>query len=364
MNWTSFFKSELEPIQPYQPGLREEQIREIAQVPSIHKLSSNESPFPPFPSALEAMRSCLSELNEYSDGSCYALKQGLAVEYGVPVDQIMVGNGTNELLMLLAEACLTPGSRVAYCWPSFIVYRMGAQVAGAAYDEVPLTTDGRFDTDALLRAIRPETKMVALCSPNNPSGGIITQAEYERFMAAVPEQVLVVLDLAYTEFATDSEHLAPLSWYDGVRPLVVLHTFSKIYGLAGVRVGYGFAPKPVVEAVDKLREPFNVNTVAQVGALASLGQDEELERRRAENALERTRLSEAFDRLGLAYYASQANFVWVFVPEPERSFEQLLERGIIVRAFPGGGGLRVGVGNHEDTLATIEAFDQLFGSDK
>ncbi|MDR1088072.1 MAG: histidinol-phosphate transaminase [Coriobacteriales bacterium] len=363
MDWTSFFRSELTPIRPYEPGLREEQICGIAQTPSIHKLSSNESPYPPFPTALEAMQQCLPELNRYSDGSSYALRQGLSAEYGVPLEQIMVGNGTNELLMLLAQACLTPKSRVAYCWPSFIVYRMGAQVAGAVYDELPLTADGRFDTDALLRAITPDTKLVILCSPNNPSGGIVMQEEYERFMAAVPDHVLVVLDLAYTEFVTESEHLAALSCYDGVRPLVVFHTFSKIYGLAGVRVGYGFAPVPVIEAMDKLREPFNVNTVAQVGALASLGQNEELERRRAENALERTRLCEAFDRLGLAYFASQANFVWVFVPEPEQSFEQLLKRGVIVRAFPGGGGLRVGVGRREDTLATIEAFDQLFGSE-
>lgn len=362
MNWKTFFRSELDPIQPYQPGLREEQIREIAQVPTIHKLSSNESPHPPFPSAITAMQECVAGLNEYSDGSCYELKQGLMAEYGVPTEQIIVGNGNNELLMLLAQACLTPGSRVAYCWPSFIVYRMGAQVTGAFYDEVPLTVDGRFDLDALLEVITPQTKMVMLCSPNNPTGGFITQAEYERFMAAVPEHVLVVLDLAYTEFVTDHEHLVPLSLYDGKRPLVLLHTFSKIYGLAGVRVGYGFAPKPVVEAIDTLREPFNVNTVAQVGALASLGEHEELERRRVENAQQRERLCQAFDRLGLKYFESHANFVWVFIPEAQKSFEQLLELGIIVRPFAGGGGLRVGVGSSEDTLATIAAFDKLFAS--
>lgn len=360
MNWKSFFRRELEPIQPYQPGLREEQIREIAQATTIHKLSSNENPSPPFPSALEAMKKCLLSLNEYSDGSCYALKKGLSAEHGIPFDQIMVGNGTNELLMLLAEACLTPGSRVAYCWPSFIVYRMGAQVNGASFDEVSLTADGRFDLEALLGVITPETKMVMLCSPNNPTGGIITQAEYESFIAAVPEHVMVVVDAAYLEFVTDPSHLVPTSLYDGERPLVVLRTFSKIYGLAGARVGYGFAPTPVVEAIDKLREPFNVNTVAQVGALASLGQNEELDRRRDENALQRTRLCGALDRLGLRYHDSHANFVWVYVPTPEETFEQLLRLGVIVRPFPGGGGLRIGVGSEEDTRATIGALEQLF----
>ncbi len=360
MQWKSFFKDELKNIQPYQPGLREEQIRELVEAPTIHKLSSNESPFPPFPTALKAMQECLSNLNEYPEGSCHALKQGLEAHYNVPAGQIMVGNGTNELLMLLAEACLTPGSRIAYCWPSFVVYRMGAQIAGVACDEVPLTAEGRYDVDALLDAIRPETKMVVLCTPNNPTGGIITQAEFERFMAAVPEHVLVVLDLAYEEFVTSEEHLDALSFFDGERPLVLFHTFSKIYGLAGIRVGYGFAPEPVVEAIDKLREPFNVNAVAQAAALASLGEDEELERRCAENSRERTLLCECFDRLNLRYFQSEANFVWVFVPEPDEVFEQLLRQGVIVRSFAGGGGLRVGVGNGEDTLATIAAFEHLF----
>ena len=362
MDWNRFFKSELEPVQAYQPGLREEQIREIAQTSDIHKLSSNENPNPPFPSALKAMQECLADLNEYPDGSCFELKNGISAEYGVPFEEIIVGNGTNELLILLAEACLTPGSRVAYCWPSFIVYRMGAQITGTGFDEVPLTADGRFDVDALLGAITPETKMVILASPNNPTGGIITQSEFARFMASVPDHVLVVLDLAYREFVMTDEHMDPMDFYDGKKPLVVLQTFSKIYGLAGIRVGYGFAPKEVVRIIDKLREPFNVNTVAQVAALACLGQAEELELRRKENARERALLCQAFDDLGLKYFPSHANFVWVFVPEPEKTFEDLLKQGVIVRPFPGGGGLRVGVGNDENTRATINAFTQLFGS--
>jgi histidinol-phosphate aminotransferase len=341
--------------------LREEQVRERAETPVIHKLSSNESPFPPFPAAVRAMQACLTKLNEYPDGSCHALKQGLAAHRGVPYEQIMVGNGTNELLMLLMQACLTPHDRVAYCWPSFVVYRMGAEIAGASPSEVPLTCDGRFDVDALLEAITTDTKMVVLSSPNNPTGGIITQAEYERFMAAVPANVLVVIDLAYAEFVTSEDHLKPMHLYDGERPLVLFHTFSKIYGLAGARVGYGLAPTPVVEAINKLREPFNVNTVAQVGALASLGEEAELARRRTENSVERARLCEALDRLGLAYYPSQANFVWAFVPEAEQAFELLLRRGVIVRPF-GSGGLRIGVGSSDDTQATIAALELLVRS--
>lgn len=361
MNWDHFFKSELDDIQPYQPGLREEQIKEIAETPTIHKLSSNESPYPPFPAALEAMKDSLAGLNEYCDGGCYDLKQGLSAHLGVPTKEIMVGNGTNELLMLLAEASLQAGDRVAFCWPSFIVYRMGAEVAGVAFDEVPLKDDGSFDVKALLAAITPQTKLVMLCSPNNPTGGIISQDDFAFFMQEVPSHVLVVLDLAYSEFVTSEDHLDPMSYYDGKRPLVVLYTFSKIYGLAGARVGYGIAPEPVITTIDKLREPFNVNSVAQAGALASLGSQDELAWRRADNAAERARLCEALDRLGIKYFQSHANFVWAFVPEPEETFNKLLKQGVIVRPFPGGGGLRIGVGKSSDTDATIKALEKIFG---
>jgi histidinol-phosphate aminotransferase len=181
-------------------------------------------------------------------------------------------------------------------------------------------------------------------------------------MEAVPSHVLVVLDLAYEEYVTDAEHLDARSFYDGERPLVLLHTFSKIYGLAGARVGFGLAPAAVVEVIDKLREPFNVNSVAQAGALASLGEEAELAHRRDENSRERERLYQLFEELGLSYYVSQANFVWVFVPEPQVTFEQLLKLGVIVRPFPAAGGLRFGVGSPKDTEATIKAFRQLFAS--
>ena len=363
MDWKEFFTSEIESIQAYTPGLREEQILEIAQTPHIHKLSSNESPYPPFPSALAAMQESLIGLNTYCDGSSYELRQGLSKQYQVPYEQIMVGNGTNQLLMYIAQTCLTPEDRIAYCWPSFSIYRLVAQIAGATYDEVSLTSYGSFDLEALLEAITPQTKIVFISSPTNPTGGIVTQEECERFMARVPEHVLVVFDMAYKEFVTDPNHVAPMSFYDGKRPVIVLNTFSKIYGLAGVRVGYGFAPEPMGIATEKVRAPFNVNSVAQAGALACIGQDEELARRREDNALQRARLCEGFDRLGLKYYESHANFVWVFVPDSAQTFEQLLRRGIIVRSFAAGGGLRVGVGNEDDTLATLAAFEQIF-SDK
>jgi histidinol-phosphate aminotransferase len=226
---------------------------------------------------------------------------------------------------------------------------------------VPLRDDGGFDLDALLSAITERTKIVYICCPNNPTGGIVGQREFDEFMAAVPAHVLVVVDNAYLEFVEECEDaFDPFVHYDGQRPLVILRTFSKMYALAGARVGYGFAPEPVVQAVNKVREPFNVNTVAQVGAVACLDDAAELGRRRAANSIERSRLFDVFERLGLRYYLSSANFVWVYVPDTQAVFEVLLARGIIVRPFAAAGGLRVGVGTTAATDATIKAFEELF----
>ncbi|MDR1014472.1 MAG: histidinol-phosphate transaminase [Coriobacteriales bacterium] len=361
MNWSRFFREELEPIQAYQPGLREEQIREIALVDTIHKLSSNESPLPPFPAALAAMQGHLLELNEYPDGSSHHLTQQISWHYGIPSEQIVVGNGSNELINLVAQTCLKPGSNVVYGWPSFIVYRSSAQLAGAEYREVPLAADGAADLDALLDAVDGRTKMLVVCTPNNPTGGAVGADALEGFLAKIPPHVLVVVDAAYEEFIDDGRAARPLTHFDGQRPYVVLRTFSKIYALAGLRCGYGFAPPILVEMLNKVREPFNVNTLAQVAGLASLEDTGELGRRHALNVKGRQRLQACFERLGLHYVPSQANFVWVEVPDAATTFDELLKKGVIVRPFPKDGGLRVGIGDDEGVGTTIAAFQELFG---
>jgi histidinol-phosphate aminotransferase len=361
MNWSRFFREELEPIQAYQPGLREEQIREIALVDTVHKLSSNESPLPPFPAALTAIREHLSELNEYPDGASHHLTQQISWHYGIPSEQIVVGNGSNELIDLIAQTCLVPGSNVVYGWPSFIVYRSSAQLTGAEYREVPLAADGAADLDALLDAVDGRTKMLIVCSPNNPTGGAVGAEALEGLLAKIPPHVLVVIDAAYEEFIDDERAARPLTHFDGQRPYVVLRTFSKIYALAGLRCGYGFAPPILVEMLNKVREPFNVNTLAQVAGLASLEDAGELKRRHALNVQGRQRLQACFERLGLHYVPSQANFVWVEVPDVAATFDELLKQGVIVRPFPKDGGLRVGVGDEEGVATTIAAFQGLFG---
>ncbi|NLG10035.1 MAG: histidinol-phosphate transaminase [Coriobacteriaceae bacterium] len=361
MDWNNFFNPYNLPVIPYSPGLREEQIREICEVDTIYKLSSNESPFSPFPSALKAMAECLPLLNEYSDGSSHALTMRLAEHYGVEPEQIMVGNGSNELLCLIAQSCLMPEDEVVYCWPSFVVYRSSTQLAGATAIEVPLTEEGVFDLDAMAAAITDKTKLVFICSPNNPSGGVISAADFDAFINKLPDHVLLVLDIAYIEFVDDEDAIDFMRYFDGVRPLVILKTFSKMYSMAGIRCGYGIAPKEIVEAFNRVREPFNVNSVAQAGALACFDETEEIARRRALNSAGKQQLYQCFDELGLSYYRSGANFIWVHIPNAAERFNQLLKMGIIVRAVPGAEGLRVGVGDEEGVRATIDAFKQLFG---
>ncbi|MDR1082646.1 MAG: histidinol-phosphate transaminase [Coriobacteriales bacterium] len=360
MDWSLFFRKELEPVQAYRPGLREEQIRQIAKADTIYKLSSNESPLPPFPSALKAMREALSTLNEYPDGSSHHLTQLLSWHYQIPSEQIIVGNGSNELIDLIAQTCLEPGDNVVYGWPSFVVYRSSAQIAGADCREVALAADGSFDLDALLAAIDQRTKIVTVCTPNNPTGAVVSAAALEDFLKKVPSHVLVVLDAAYEEFVDDEQAAAPLAYFDGQRPYVVLRTFSKIYALAGLRCGYGFAPSILVEMLHKIREPFNVNALAQIAARACLEDDEELDRRRALNTAGKRNLCACFERLGLKYYPSEANFVWVEVPDAAATFDALLSKGIITRPFPEANGLRVGIGDTAGVTATITAFETLF----
>ena len=343
----------------YAPGLRAEQVRERSGRDEILKLSSNEYPLGPTPRALEAMAAVLAGLNRYPDESCEALREGLARHWGVDADLICVTNGSNELLRLIGQAVLRPGDEVVYAWPSFIVYPAVARMFGAKAVQVPLTADLRHDLPAMLAAITPATRLVFLCNPNNPTGTIYQRDEFRRFMAAVPPDVLVVVDEAYFEFADDPYYPDGLDFFDGNLPIAVLRTFSKIYSLAGQRVGYGFLPRPLRAAIDKIREPFNVNSVGQAGALASLDDQVEVLRRKHENREQKTYLYSCFDRLGVGYVPSQANFVWIKTEKPVEVFEALLGEGIIARDFGNAPALRLTMGTPEDSRLIEAAFERI-----
>ena len=357
MDWDVLIRPELESMRPYAPGLRASEVRERCGKERICKLSSNENPYGPMPRAVEAMTAVLGRLNVYPDGSARALKARLAQHLGVEERFIVVGNGSNELLRIIAECVLRPGDECVFAWPSFVVYPMATQLMGATAVRVPLSAGDAHDLDAMLAAITERTRLVFLCNPNNPTGTIYTRDAFEAFLGTVPEHVLVVVDEAYFEYVTSTDYPDGLAYFDGTRPLAVLRTFSKIYSLAGLRVGYGVLPEPLVAAVDKVREPFNVSTVAQAGAYYSLDEVDEVARRREENAEQRAELYSAFDRLGVSYVPSETNFVYVHTEAPGELFEALLAQGVIVRDFGTSPALRVGVGTEEDTAATIAAFE-------
>ncbi|MBI2879800.1 MAG: histidinol-phosphate transaminase [Candidatus Rokubacteria bacterium] len=361
--WESLANPQLLDLAPYQPGKPVEELERELGIRGAIKLASNENPLPPSPRVLDALQAALHTLNRYPDGSGYYLRQALAKRHGVPPEAVILGNGSNELLDLLARAFVRPGEEVVFPHPSFVVYPLIVQAVGGTRVAVPLR-DHRLDLGAMARAITPRTKLVFLANPNNPTGTIVTAGEVEAFMAEVPERVIVVFDEAYVDFAQGPDFPDSLGHLRQGRKVVVLRTFSKIASLAGLRVGYGLADPDCVGLLHRLRQPFNVNSLAQVAALATL-EDEEHARRAVELVIrEREALCRAFAALGLHPVPSRANFVLVEVPDAPAVYERLLRQGIIVRpmaAFGLGGALRITVGTPEENARLLAGLRQALG---
>ncbi len=357
VDWDALIRPELAPMVAYAPGLRASQVRERSGHDVIHKLSSNENPYGPVPAAIEAMHAVIPHLNVYSDGAATALRRRLGEHLNADPAHIVVSNGSNELLRVIAQCVLAPGDECVFPWPSFIVYPMVTQLMGATAVRVPLAEGEVHDLDAMLAAITERTKLIFLCNPNNPTGTIYTKDAFESFLARVPENILVVVDEAYFEYVCDDDYPNGLDYFSADGRIAVLRTFSKIYSLAGARCGYGVLPPALVAAVNKVREPFNVNSVAQIGAYYSLSDAAEVERRRRENQEQKTYLYSCFDRLGISYVPSETNFVYFHTEKPVEVFEALLSHGVIIRDFGTASSLRVGIGSPENTDATVAAFE-------
>ena len=358
---TEFFRRSIADLVPYEPGKPVEEVQRELGLERCVKLASNEGPFPPFPAAVEAMEREVRNLNRYPDGGVYALRNALAERHGVAFDEIVVAAGADAVIDLLSQAVLEEGDEIVTGWPSFPSYVIDAAKLGAVATRVPLR-DQTFDLDALLAAVTPRTKIVYVCHPNNPTGTANSRAELDRFFDAVPAHVLVVLDQAYFEYIEDPDYADGLDYFREGRRVVVLRTFSKIYGLAGLRVGYGVAPADVVAATSKVRRAFDVTSTAQVAALASIGEEEELARRRAANAAGRAQLESILREHGLEPVPSMCNFVYVEVGDGRALFEQLLRQGVIVRPLAGFGApeaIRVSVGTEDENLAFRTALGQV-----
>lgn len=327
---------------------------------SAFKLSSNENPFPPLPGVVEAVQAQTS-YNRYPDATALALRAVLANRFGLTAEQVHVAPGSVAILHELARATSGPGDEIVYAWRSFEAYPGVVTVAGATSVQVPNRADGGHDLDAMAAAVTERTRMVLVCSPNNPTGPIVTAAEFDAFMAAVPQSVLVVLDEAYAEFVTDESavHGHPLL---AAHPnLVVLRTFSKAYGLAGLRVGYALGPDYVLDAVRACAIPLSVTAQGQAAALASLEREAELLGRVTEIATLRDRIVGELRAQGWDVPDAQGNFLWL--PTGERTAEAAAAfeaTGIIVRAFPPEG-IRISIGEHEAVETLLRTARSLVG---
>jgi histidinol-phosphate aminotransferase len=349
----------------YQPGRPIEEVaRELGLDPDgIIKLASNENPLGPSRLGLAAMRQALAQVNLYPDGNAFYLKQKLAAKLGMAPANLILGNGSNEVIELVGHALLAPGAEVVVSQYCFAVYPIVTALFGAKLVVVPAKSHAH-DLDAMLAAITPNTRIVFVANPNNPTGTTAGREELARFVNAVPANVLLALDEAYIEFLNEPLDLLP-EIRNGAKPnLLLMRTFSKIYGLAGTRIGYGIGHPDFIAALEKIRQPFNINSVAQAGALAALDDTKHVEKTRKINSRGLKLYARTFRKLGLEFIPSQANFILVRVGDGQRVFGELQKLGVIVR--PMGGyqlpeWVRITIGTPKENKRCLEALKTVLG---
>lgn len=336
-------------LRAYEAGKPPEEVaRELGILDAV-KLASNENPLGPSQKAIEAARVACASLHRYPDAAAYRLREALAAHHAVTMNEILHANGSNELLELLVRTFTTPQDHVVFAEPSFVVYRMACLAQGVPFTAVPLTND-THDLEAMAAAVTPATRLLFVANPNNPTGTYVGRNAVEKLLRSVPESVIVAMDEAYFEYA-DAPDYPDTTTMRGLRErLVILRTFSKIYGLAALRVGYGIGPAMLIDYMNRLRAPFNVNTVAQAAALAALEDQEHVRISREMNRTERARVGSALARLGVRVVPTQANFVFIDVGRPASAvYDGLLRRGVIVRPFGSlPTSLRVTIGTPEE----------------
>ena len=352
----------LKTLPTYQPGRPIEEVaRELGRpADSIIKVASNENPFGPSPLALAALQKAIAGVNMYPDGNAFYLKQKLAAKLGVETSNLVLGNGSNEIIEFVSHALLAPGADIVVSQYCFAIYPIVAKMAGANVITVPAKNYGH-DLPAMLRAITPKTRIVFVANPNNPTGTLAPREELIHFVNEVPDDVLLVLDEAYIEFLADPVDLIPLIRLGARKNLILMRTFSKIYGLAGLRISYGIASPELAAAWEKIRQPFNTNLLAQTAALAALDDEEHVRKTQQNNFSGLEFFMKAFRQLNLEYVPSYANFILVRVDEGRQVFEAMQKLGVITR--PMGGyqlpeWIRISIGTqkeNERSLTTLKA---------
>lgn len=352
-------RTSLEKIKPYTPGKPLWEVQKELGLTKVIKLASNENPLGPSPKALEAIKNCLSGLNRYPDAHAIELKKMIASRLSLTTEQLIITNGADELITLISETFLEPGDEIIVPSPSFSEYDFGAYLMGAKVVAVPLDDEYQFNIDAILSAVTNYTKLLYICSPNNPTGTYIPMSMLEKLLLSLPEHILVVFDSAYSHFATNEDYTDGLEFVRSSYPIIVLQTFSKIYGLAGVRVGFGAAPEFIIKSILQVKEPFNVNSIAQAAAAAAIKDDVHVKHSKRVNTAGREQLYKALSEFGLRYTESMSNFVLVkFGAMAKKVYEELLANGVIVRYGETWGmpeHIRISIGTQEENSILIEA---------
>lgn len=348
-------RSVLSNLESYTAGKPIWEVQREFGVTEVIKLASNENPLGASPLALEAVQAILPDIHRYPDASSIALRESIAIAHAMPVGCVAVSNGADEMIKLISEAYLDIGDEVVTPVPTFTEYEFAAKLMGAKVIHVPLGCNFQYDTEAILNAVSLRTKLIYLCSPNNPTGTYISKSNLEKLLRKLPKGILVVFDAAYSHYVEETDYTNGLDFVRSGYPIVVVQTFSKVYGLAGIRVGYGLASTEIIDNIQKVREPFNVNALAQVAAAAALQDLNHLERSRRCIVEGRNQLYRIFDELGFTYTRSASNFVLICVGDQAPAlYTKLLRQGIIVRQGDLWGlpdHLRITVGSQEDNEA-------------
>jgi len=358
----------LEHLPVYQPGRPVEEVARELGLSARHiiKLASNENPLGPSPAALTALKKALSGLHQYPDGNAFYLKQKLAAKLGVTPANLVLGNGSNDIIEFLGHALLGPGDEMVVSQYCFAIYPIVARLLGARVITVPARDYGH-DLPAMLRAVTINTRLVFVANPNNPTGTLAPAAEVRRLVAELPEGVVLAMDEAYYEFLDNPVDLLPLIRAGEKPNLILLRTFSKIYGLAGLRLGYGIAHPEFIAGLEKIRQPFNINSLAQAAALAALDDAAHVKKTRQNNFQGRKFLERALSGMNVPYVPSEANFILVKVGAGQEVFEQLQRRGVITR--PMGGyqlpeWIRISIGTPAENQRCVKALRQILRTAK
>ena len=363
-NKQDLIRQEILDIKPYVPGKPIEEVKRELGLDEVIKLASNENPLGASQAAKDALKEAAEDVHIYPDGNVYKLRRKLSAKLGVEEKELIFGNGSDEILIMLGQAFMEAGDEIIMAETTFSEYRFSANIMGGDIVQVPLK-DYTHDLDAMADAVTAQTKMIFICNPNNPTGTMVSKGEVEDFLAKVPDDILVVFDEAYSEYAVSDDYPETVDYLSEHDNLIILRTFSKIYGLAGLRIGYGIADKEIVSYLDRVRQPFNIGALAQKAALASLEAEGHVAESIKYNEQGKEYLYQQFEELGLDYVPTQTNFILFDVArDNDKVFQKMLERGVIIRSMASYGydtKIRVTIGLPKENRRFIKELKEVIG---